>query len=68
MIIYYRHNYRFMVLCFFSFYTQLIAVNFLLYKLNRDMKYEAEIHHQLRHPNIVTMLGIVFEPDRKSVV
>jgi len=27
----------------------------------KDLQYEAEIHNQLRHPNIVSMLGVVFE-------
>ena len=57
-----------MVLSFFSFYIKLIAVNFLLYRLIHDMKYEAEIHHQLRHQNIVTMLGTVFEPLNYGII
>jgi len=34
----------------------------------RDLKYEAEIHHQLRYPNIVTMLGIVFEQGNYGII
>ena len=32
------------------------------------MKKEAQIHRKLRHPNIVTLLGVVFEEDNYSLV
>jgi len=30
--------------------------------------YEAEIHSKLRHPNIVSMLGVVFEPSNYGII
>jgi len=32
------------------------------------LKYEAEIHRQLRHPNIVSMLGVVFEENNYGII
>jgi len=37
-------------------------------RLIQSLKYEAEIHRQLRHPNIVSMLGVVFEPGNYGIV
>jgi len=34
----------------------------------QDLNYEAEIHLQLRHPNIVSMLGVVFEKDNYGII
>jgi len=32
------------------------------------LKYEADIHRQLRHPNIVSMLGVVFEEREYGII
>jgi len=37
-------------------------------RLIKSMKYEAEIHRQLRHPNIVSMLGAVFEECHYGII
>jgi len=36
--------------------------------LIQSLKYEADIHRQLRHPNIVSMLGVVFEEYNYGIV
>jgi len=39
-----------------------------LKRLIQRLKYEAEIHSKLRHPNIVSMLGVVFEPNNYGII
>jgi len=36
--------------------------------LIQNLKYEADIHRQLRHPNIVFMLGVVFEESNYGII
>jgi len=39
-----------------------------IYRLIQSLKYEADIHRQLRHPNIVSMLGVVFEDCNYGII
>ena len=42
--------------------------NYVHFRLIDSLKNEAEIHRQQRHPNIASMLGIVFEPNNYGIL
>jgi len=54
-------QFKFYFYCYFNFFLN-------LNRLIQRLKYEAEIHSKLRHPNIVSMLGVVFEPNNYGII
>ena len=40
----------------------------ILNSMTRSMQCEAAIHMRLRHASIVSMIGVVFEPDNQGFV
>jgi len=59
---------QFILLLWFFYYYCYFHFILNLNRLIQRLMYEAEIHSKLRHPNIVSMLGVVFEQNNYGII